>query len=249
MSWKATLAVFATCLLLGCKAPTPEFNPFAGYGSPRVPPPATGAYGRPDAYYPGGQTAPAAVPQGTTSIGPLNSQVVGSGVALASAETGPQWRPAGVVQPAMHTAPVSPNAPGVNYATQPAAFSVPGGSTSLNLSGMHVNDATQMTSANAPPASNQRIIQFNQAPTQSPYGQQQYAPPQYVQPQYAQPQYLQPGYATPQTPVYMGGQPVGTAVPATPGLLPLTNGAQPLAPTNSGASVGTPWQPRYTSES
>lgn len=42
-------------LMVGCKAPPPSLNPFAGYGSPRVPPPATGA--AKDPYFSGGTTS------------------------------------------------------------------------------------------------------------------------------------------------------------------------------------------------
>lgn len=62
----ASLVAFAI-VASGCRNPTPNFNPYGGFGSPRVAPPATGSYpasgvpAQPGAYYPGVQQ-PASVP-------------------------------------------------------------------------------------------------------------------------------------------------------------------------------------------
>lgn len=48
-----SLPLVLALLATGCHAPMPSFQPFAGSGSPRVPPPSTGSYGKPDGYYNG----------------------------------------------------------------------------------------------------------------------------------------------------------------------------------------------------
>jgi hypothetical protein len=79
-------AVAACFLVAGCKTGTPSINPFAGYGAPRVPPPATGSYGKPDTYYPG-TTPPAGSSRGTSL------QLPPSANSALSAGNG--WRPVG----------------------------------------------------------------------------------------------------------------------------------------------------------
>jgi len=263
MKWQSILLILSASLAAGCQSQPPAFDPYIGYGAPTVAPPATGSYGRPDTYYQGGtpQANPQAQPAGSAAvIGPQNSQVIGSGVALASAQAnipantqqGINWRPAGsapIVDGNVQTA--ANIAPSLN-ATQ---------SSSLNLNGMHVNDATRVA-ASIPAASNQRVIQFNQATPQT------YAyPPGYTYPNYAyqnqgyiyqqgavQPMYqAQPTYQTAQ-PTYQAAQPQRVAPP--PALLPQGAVALPIPPQqqlrvtpglNNGAQA-TPWQPRFATE-
>jgi hypothetical protein len=55
-------------LLCGCRAPMPSMNLLAPYGTPRIPPPATGAYGAPKTYYQPPQGPPATAPAVGTGL-------------------------------------------------------------------------------------------------------------------------------------------------------------------------------------
>jgi hypothetical protein len=73
MKWLAASLIVLACSA-GCHAPKPSFNPFAAYGSSRVPPPATNSTARNAPYYnqPGGApagAAPAATPNPTNAPG------------------------------------------------------------------------------------------------------------------------------------------------------------------------------------
>jgi hypothetical protein len=92
----------------------PSFNPLAHYGSPVVPPPSTGSYGKADSYYPGGAW-PAGTPLGATSVGDAKilvdgrlpvSGVIGSGVA-----SDVNWQPTGQRVVANLTTPQPQTAP------------------------------------------------------------------------------------------------------------------------------------------
>jgi hypothetical protein len=64
----------ALCLMVGCRAPAPTFDPFAPYGPRRVPPPATGSIGESSGYYqPPAQPLPAAPPSGASVPGPMQA--------------------------------------------------------------------------------------------------------------------------------------------------------------------------------
>lgn len=81
------MAVAACVLLAGCRTPPPSLNPFAGFGTPRVPPPATGSYGTPDSYYPS-----ATPPPGSTS---RNTGFQQTGSTATSLSSWSRWRAAG----------------------------------------------------------------------------------------------------------------------------------------------------------
>ncbi|MEQ8790431.1 MAG: hypothetical protein RIC55_29315 [Pirellulaceae bacterium] len=76
------LALVAT----GCHAPMPQLQPFAGSGSPRVPPPSTGSYGKADSYYPAGA-------QSSLTTEPASQQDVAAGTSniLAQQSTAGTW--------------------------------------------------------------------------------------------------------------------------------------------------------------
>ena len=82
-----TLASAAVlCLVVvGCNTPRPSFNPFAGYGSPRVPPPGTGSYAAPNDYYPN-ITVPNGSASRNTSLPPIGNTTL---------PIGNEWQPAG----------------------------------------------------------------------------------------------------------------------------------------------------------
>jgi hypothetical protein len=102
------LLLLATVVLLaGCRAPTPQFDPFSAYGPRRVPPPATGSIQLGDPYFQSGTLAPPAVnvpPPG----GPGSAPPVDAGQSLAPigppgnssapptvpSRDGSQWQPA-----------------------------------------------------------------------------------------------------------------------------------------------------------
>jgi len=79
----AVLCLVAT----GCNTPRASFNPFAGYGSPRVPPPATGGYVVPNNYY----------PNATTPTGSASRNTIIPPVGTSTIPVGNDWRPAGTV--------------------------------------------------------------------------------------------------------------------------------------------------------
>lgn len=84
--------------LVGCNSPRPTFDPFAPYGSRRIPPPATGSIGRPTGYY----QSPA-VPSGS------NFQPVPSQAGFAPPTFIPQAQVAGGVAPAIPNFQPSPS--------------------------------------------------------------------------------------------------------------------------------------------
>jgi hypothetical protein len=103
MKWLAASLIVLACSA-GCHAPKPSFNPFAAYGSSRVPPPATNSTARNAPYYnqPGGAaagSAPAATPNptsgGSSDAAPspsnpslTSSQDIWKSVAMRSAQAG-----------------------------------------------------------------------------------------------------------------------------------------------------------------
>lgn len=66
---RAILSIALCLLAAGCHVPMPQFQPFAGSGSPRVPAPATGSYGRPDSYYTGTSPGHAVTTPGAQQTG------------------------------------------------------------------------------------------------------------------------------------------------------------------------------------
>lgn len=148
----------------GCHLPMPKFQPFAGAGSPRVPPPATDSYGKPDTYYnstpsAGAQSATpaAATTQTTLADGGWRTptHAIGSGVMTPSSTTPnsttssmgaisrDRLGPPPASQPAqpgsIYTAP---NAQQATFIESPTTHNSTTSST-LMLNGMKVNDATR----------------------------------------------------------------------------------------------------------
>jgi hypothetical protein len=89
---RSLLLLLPALLVTGCHVPMPKFQPFAGSGSPRVPPPATGSYGKPDSYYNGGAPAGA---QSSLTTEPAGQQQVAEGASNIMA----QHNSAGTRQP------------------------------------------------------------------------------------------------------------------------------------------------------
>ncbi|MCA9262541.1 MAG: hypothetical protein KDA60_01785 [Planctomycetales bacterium] len=61
LSWVACVVLVAA----GCQSPTPTFDPFAGYGNTRVPPPSTGSIGQAPGYFQQPRTTVPIPPAGT----------------------------------------------------------------------------------------------------------------------------------------------------------------------------------------
>ena len=142
----------------GCHAPLPRFQPFAAAGSPRVPPPATGSYGRADTYYnstpsSGAQSAllndaASATAQTDASGWRTPETAIGSGVAM------PATSPAIGASISRSTAASPQSAQSTTglsgSAAQQAAFIESPSPRNLSaagplaLNGMKVNDATQV---------------------------------------------------------------------------------------------------------
>ncbi len=149
----------AAWMLVGCRAPAPSFDMLAPYGSPKVPAPRTGAIGTSGTYYaPMNQgtqptvTAPVnpslpgtAVPNGTPSSQPAAPNMGASAttmaagtpdVSMASYQAGAPHQ----VTPPATTIVGGPSFPG---AVADASDEASSSSSTLKLSGMPVNDATQ----------------------------------------------------------------------------------------------------------
>jgi hypothetical protein len=159
--YRPLLLVAIVLTAAGCHVPMPKFQPFAGAGSPRVPPPATGSYGKADSYYnntpaAAQSTAPAedAQPAILADSGGWRTPElpIGSGVMPASTASGvgasisrdqlaaPQGNPS--------SARSGSTTSGAQQATfiesQPArSSSAPTTTSPLSLNGMKVNDATR----------------------------------------------------------------------------------------------------------
>jgi hypothetical protein len=90
--YRSLLLLLPALLATGCHVPMPKFQPFAGSGSPRVPPPATGSYGKADSYYNGGAPAGA---QSSLTTEPAGQQHVASGASniMAQHNSAGTWQP------------------------------------------------------------------------------------------------------------------------------------------------------------
>jgi len=90
--FRSLLLLLPALLATGCHVPMPKFQPFAGSGSPRVPPPATGSYGKSDSYYNGGAPAGA---QSSLTTEPAGQQHVAAGASniMAQNSSAGTWQP------------------------------------------------------------------------------------------------------------------------------------------------------------
>jgi hypothetical protein len=161
------------CGLAGCHAPAPSLDVLAPYGSPRVPPPRTGAIGTGGTYYapttpnpqapsttpPAGTTAP--IPPAGLPAVPATSPVLPSTSTAAPPSTVPPVSYMGganetMSEAATHVAAASyrqgdqrdPAAPPATTVTDASArsksaASISDATSSLQLNGMRVNDATR----------------------------------------------------------------------------------------------------------
>ena len=147
MRWSFALLT-AAALLCGCNNSQQTLNPWAPYGSCRVPAPATNQAGAGGVYYQSANPPRTAVPTIRASSGtpaasaPQQSnaaQVVTSGAWLPTSD-----QPAAPANADSTVAPVTFNAT-TNAATSEQGTTTSGGSASstLRLKGMPVNDATQ----------------------------------------------------------------------------------------------------------
>jgi hypothetical protein len=173
MRWLA-LPLLAVVALAGCRAPTPSFNLLAPYGSSRVAPPSTSAPSTGGTYY--NRTAPAT----GTGTAPNNQQAP-AGTIRSTSQTNPGasflttdnlWRPVrtrtanqpagvfkgasnesttGPVQAASYVAPAASQTKAAQP-TAPATGATASRTTSLQLNGMPVNDATRTAARTAEPA-------------------------------------------------------------------------------------------------
>jgi hypothetical protein len=186
------LLALSALLATGCHAPMPSFQPFAGSGSPRVPPPGTNSYGKADGYYSG---APAGAQLMPTPDSADPQQVAATPSALLAQQDASGWQTTheaigtGVVSTTSASAAIPPSLPATaglpvgarisrdslsSPEGRPAAYHSPvtfasaeshddGRSSGLALNGMRVNDATA-------PAEPQRfvptgqVIEISQAP-------------------------------------------------------------------------------------
>ncbi len=130
MTRNVALILGATMLAVaaGCKAPTPVFDPLAGYGRATVPPPATGSFGRPDSYYNGG-AAPATNTGSQLPMAATNAYATNVNPPAASALNqdagytqpgGLNWRAAGTASQAAGTLNVAATAPSLSPVQQAA---------------------------------------------------------------------------------------------------------------------------------
>lgn len=136
-------------LLVGCKAPPPTVNPLAGYGSPRVPPPATGA--AKDPYFTGSTTSnanPAAASQPGSANYATASASSNPSFAAPPAGSNLNWRGTDTTSGnagfsgSLNPTPTNPSGP-----SGPIGAGASNNGSSLNLNSMTVNDALS-----APPA-------------------------------------------------------------------------------------------------
>jgi len=158
-----TIGAVLLAVTAGCKAPTPVFDPLAGYGRATVPPPATGSFGRPDNYYNGG-AAPAANQGSQLMAAPaaayasnVNPPAVASPATLNQnagnvQPGGLNWRAAGSTDAAPGTLNVAATPPSLTPAVQQASHTMPSQTMpSHNLPMQPVAPAThQQFAGNAP---------------------------------------------------------------------------------------------------
>ena len=171
--------LIAVMCLVGCRAPAPSFNAFAPYGTPHVPPPTTGSVGTPNSYY----QAPSGLPPAQPSAQPPTT-----GLPTTPLPTTPlPTTPTGPTAPTLGTPPTTP-LPTYGASTETAGMSgvaqasyqqpVDGtrsvlvngsqGSTTLNLNGMHVNDATGPTEPQAFTPDGTEMVEISQLPPATP---------------------------------------------------------------------------------
>ncbi len=231
------LALFTCFLVSGCQNSPTWLNPYAGYGSPRVPPPATGSYQPPNApYYP---QSPA--PGGSAS------RNFGTPAQVASTTGGSTWQP--VNGSSLLDAPAAVAiGSGVerNNAVAQAAFSQP---TTTGSTATIAADPFQSASANS-------VVQASAtSPLLQPMRVNDATGGRAAQPtMVARGQYIELSHLQPQVrPVFPGSNRLrGAGAPTQPGTLPtsaLTAG--PLATstvpaTQPAATTASGWRAKYT---
>lgn len=147
-------------LLVGCRAPAPSFDMLAPYGSPTVPPPATGRVGTAGGYYPPATPSPppaGAIPSPSPMTTPLPASTPQSPAVLPpGAYMGASTAPYTTLSDA-RVAPASFDAQRFTDGDSPARASggelvfsplprggTTGAASSLRLNGMRATDATQL---------------------------------------------------------------------------------------------------------
>ncbi len=155
------VAIFAVAwMLVGCRAPAPSFDLLAPYGSPTVPPPRTGSIGTAGTYYapttPGTQspatgptapttTTPAVAPQSRPAAPPVSYMGTSNETLSAGTTSVAQasYQPGSTRQVHVPATTVTEEVLPPNSTTQSGRPTTASSST-LQLNGMRVNDATQL---------------------------------------------------------------------------------------------------------
>jgi hypothetical protein len=216
------IGILVVTTVVGCQSSSPAYDPFAGYGATRVPPPATGSIGRNGYAQPAGmvpvapQNFPAVAPTAPTLREVPNlSPTTNPGVSYTPAAPAPQFAatntsstpgedrlvwltPAGTPSNAGSYPMNSLNAPPTSPYSQ----------ASYNQPALTAQTTTPLPAQVTPPGYTQQPGYAPPAPAYVPspqmpyasqplYGQPSYSQPTYSQPTYSQPTYSQPVYSAP----------------------------------------------------